>query len=87
MLLWHSLVCNQAISEYNEGKKGRSPQGLRHRLVHYDRALKANPSNVEYKLKRRPHALRGRAAHVETGQKIAQGRYADGAGRIPEGLR
>src|SRR5579863_3453622 len=43
--------CNQGNSEFNQGKKAEELKDYDTALVHYDRALKSKPSEVEYQLK------------------------------------
>ena len=43
--------CPKGNQEYNEGKKSEATNDYDSAVVHYDRALKSDPLNTEYKLK------------------------------------
>jgi hypothetical protein len=42
--------CPKGNQEYNEGKKSEATNDYDSAVVHYDRALKSDPLNTEYKL-------------------------------------
>ena len=64
--------CPKANQDYNAGRKAEALQDYDTALVSYDRALRAEPTNAEYKL--RAMHLRFEAAqfHVEQGEKALQ---------------
>jgi general secretion pathway protein D len=64
--------CPKANQDYNAGRKAEALDDYDTALVSYDRALRAEPSNAEYKL--RVAHLRFEAAqhHVEQGEKALQ---------------
>src|ERR1700722_11963057 len=62
--------CNQGNSEFNQGKKAEELKDYDTALVHYDRALKAKPSDVEYELKVDRMRFEAAQAHVNEGQKL-----------------
>ncbi len=64
--------CSQGNQEYNEGKKAEAVQDYDTAVVHYQRALKANPTNVEYKLKLDRMRFEASQSHVEHGEKLFQ---------------
>jgi general secretion pathway protein D len=64
--------CSQSNQEYNEGKKAEAVEDYDTAVVHYQRALKDNPTNVEYKLKLTRMRFEAAQHHVEEGQKLAQ---------------
>jgi general secretion pathway protein D len=64
--------CSQGNQEYNEGKKAEAVEDYDTAVVHYQRALKASPTNVEYKLKLDRMRFEASQAHVEQGEKLVQ---------------
>jgi general secretion pathway protein D len=64
--------CHQKNSEFQAGRKAEALQDYDTALVHYHRAVQANPNDAEYKL-REVH-MRSVAAqfHLEQGQKATQ---------------
>ena len=54
-------ACSQGNQEYNEGKKAEAIKDYDTAVVHYQRALKANPTSVEYQLKLDRMRFEGRA--------------------------
>jgi general secretion pathway protein D len=65
-------ACSQGNQEYNEGKKAEAIQDYDTAVVHYQRALKANPTSVDYKLKLDRMRFEASQSHVEHGQKLVQ---------------
>jgi general secretion pathway protein D len=66
------IGCPKANTDYSEGRKAETLQDYDTALVHYERALRADPANAEYKL-REMHARYSDAQfHVEQGQKALQ---------------
>jgi general secretion pathway protein D len=63
---------NQANSDYNDGRKAETLQDYDTALVHYERALRANPSNAEYKLREMHARYAAGQFHLEQGQKALQ---------------
>jgi len=64
--------CSQGNQEFNEGKKAEAVQDYDTAVVHYQRALKANPTNIDYKLKLDRTRFEASQAHVELGEKLVQ---------------
>ncbi len=62
--------CNQGSGEFNQGKKAEELKDYDTALVHYDRALKSKPSEVEYQLKVDRMRFEAAQAHVNEGQKL-----------------
>ncbi|HWG58745.1 MAG TPA: cohesin domain-containing protein [Candidatus Acidoferrales bacterium] len=64
--------CPKANQDYQQGRKAESIGDFDTALVHYERALRADPTDTEYKLR----TLRMRSAdgqfHVEQGEKALQ---------------
>lgn len=56
--------------EYNQGKKAEALKDYDTALIHYDRALKADPQNVIYEENVDRLRFQSAQGHVETGQKI-----------------
>ena len=63
------LGCPQANQDYNAGRKAESVQDYDTALVDYERALRAEPSNAEYKLRVVQMRLQAAQFHVEQGEK------------------
>jgi general secretion pathway protein D len=63
---------NQANSDYSDGRKAETLQDYDTALVHYERALRANPSNAEYKLRAMHARYAAGQFHLEQGQKALQ---------------
>lgn len=62
--------CPKANQEFDAGRKAEAIQDYDTALVEYDRALRANPGNAEYKLRSlRMHAMDGNF-HLEQGEKL-----------------
>jgi general secretion pathway protein D len=68
-MLWFS-GCNNGNQDYNEGKKAEAIHDYDTAVVHYDRALKANPTNTEYQLKLDRMRFEAGQYHVQQGQKL-----------------
>ena len=64
--------CSQGNQEFNEGKKAEAVQDYDTAVVHYQRALKAEPTNIDYKLKLDRTRFEASQAHVELGEKLVQ---------------
>jgi len=62
--------CAKGNQEYNEGKKSEATNDYDSAVVHYDRALKADPLNTEYKLKLTRMRFEAGQYHVEQGRKL-----------------
>jgi general secretion pathway protein D len=65
-------ACSQANQEFNQGKKAEAIKDYDTAVVHYQRALRANPTNVEYQLKVDRMRFEAGQSHVEEGQKLRQ---------------
>jgi general secretion pathway protein D len=65
-------ACSQGNQEFNEGKKSEDIQDYDTAVVHYQRALKANPTRVDYQLKLDRMRFEASQSHVEHGQKLVQ---------------
>ena len=63
------LGCPKGPQEYSQGKKAEEIQDWDTALVHYQRALNADPSNIEYKLKVSQIRFETAEAHVREGLK------------------
>ena len=63
------LGCPKAHNEYSQGKKAEEIQDWDTALVHYQRALTADPANIEYKLKVSHIRFEAGQAHVKEGLK------------------
>src|SRR5580692_10934916 len=64
--------CPQGNSEYNEGKKAEAVDDYDTALIHYNRALAADPGNTEYRLKITRLKFEAGQKHVEDGEKLRQ---------------
>ncbi len=63
------LGCPKAHQEYDQGKKAEQIEDWDTALVHYQRALNADPSNIEYKLKVSQIRFETAQFHVKEGLK------------------
>ena len=61
--------CPQANQDYNAGRKAENLQDYDTALVDYDRALRADPGNAEYKLRLAQMRFEAAQFHVEQGEK------------------
>ena len=78
--------CPKGNQEYNEGKKAEATDDYDSAVVHYDRALKSDPLNTEYKLKLMRMRFEAGQYHVDQGRKLARdGQSAIGSGRVSKG--
>jgi general secretion pathway protein D len=62
--------CPHGGSEFNDGKKAEAVEDYDTALMHYQQALKADPTNAEYKLKFTLLRFQTAQHHVEEGQKL-----------------
>ncbi|HEV2388424.1 MAG TPA: hypothetical protein VGS20_14355 [Candidatus Acidoferrales bacterium] len=70
--------CVHANKDYGLGRKAEDLQDYDTALVHYERALRADPENTQYKLKVDQMRFEAAQAHVELGQKLmAKGDLTD----------
>jgi len=63
------IGCPKAHGEYTQGQKAEFIQDWDTALIHYQHALTADPSNIEYKLKVTQVRFEAGMAHVKEGQK------------------
>ena len=64
--------CPRGNSEFNQGKKSEAIDDYDSAVVHYDRALKADPLNTEYKLKLTRLRFEAGQSHVDQGRKLRE---------------
>ena len=64
--------CPKGNNEFNEGKKSEAIDDYDSAVVHYDRALKADPLNSEYKLKLIRMRFEAGQSHVDQGRKLRE---------------
>jgi general secretion pathway protein D len=62
--------CAKGSPEFNQGKKSEAINDYDSAVVHYDRALKADPLNAEYKLKLTRMRFEAGQYHVDQGRKL-----------------
>ena len=62
--------CPKGNENFKAGKKAELLQDYDTALIHYERALKEDPANVEYKLKTTRIRFEASQAHVDQGQKF-----------------
>lgn len=62
-------ACPKGNADYKAGKKAELIQDYDTALVHYERALRADPGNAEYRLKAARIRFEAAQAHVSLGQK------------------
>ncbi|HXJ16945.1 MAG TPA: cohesin domain-containing protein [Candidatus Polarisedimenticolia bacterium] len=63
------IGCPKGNQEYDAGRKAEDVQDYDTALVHYERALQADPTNAEYKLRALHTRFQDGQFHVEQGQK------------------
>jgi general secretion pathway protein D len=61
--------CPKGNVDYNEGRKAEALQDYDTALVHYDKALRTEPTNAEYKLRAMHVRYEDAQFHLEQGQK------------------
>src|SRR3990172_2402906 len=64
--------CPRGGRDFNEGKRAEAIQDYDTALVHYQRALQADPTNTEYRMKATRLRFEAGQYHVEQGQKLRQ---------------
>src|SRR5207245_3271481 len=64
--------CPKGSYEYNQGKKAEAIDDYDSAVVHYDRALKSDPLNTEYKLKLTRMRFEAGQSHVDQGRKLRE---------------
>ncbi len=64
--------CAPGRSEFDAGKRAEALQDYDTALIHYNRALNADPLNTEYKLKAMRLRFEAGQSHVEQGQKLRE---------------
>jgi general secretion pathway protein D len=64
--------CPKGNQEFNEGKKSEATNDYDSAVIHYDRALKADPLNAEYKLKLTRLRFEAGQYHVDQGRKLRE---------------
>jgi len=63
--------CPKGNSEYNQGKKAEAVDDYDSAVIHYERALKSDPLNAEYKLRLMRMRFEDGQYHVDQGRKLA----------------
>jgi general secretion pathway protein D len=64
--------CPKGNQEFNQGKKAEATEDYDSAVVHYDRALKSDPLNTEYKLKLMRLRFEAGQYHVDQGRKLRE---------------
>jgi general secretion pathway protein D len=64
--------CPKGNTEFNQGKKAEATEDYDSAVVHYDRALKSDPLNTEYKLKLMRLRFEAGQYHVDQGRKLRE---------------
>ncbi len=64
--------CPKANEDYDAGRKAETLQDYDTALVHYERALRADPANAEYKLREMHTRYADAQFHLEQGQRALQ---------------
>ena len=62
--------CPKGNSDFQQGKQAEAVQDYDTAVVHYERALKSDPANTEYRLKVERMRFESGQYHVEQGQKL-----------------
>jgi general secretion pathway protein D len=63
--------CPKGNQDYNQGKKAEAIDDYDSAVIHYERALKADPLNAEYKLRLMRLRFEDGQYHVDQGRKLA----------------
>lgn len=63
--------CAKGNQEYNQGKKAEAIDDYDTAVIHYEKALKADPTNTEYKLRLMRMRFEDGQYHVDQGRKLA----------------
>ncbi len=63
--------CPKGNQEYNQGKKAEATDDYDSAVIHYERALKSDPLNAEYKLRLMRVRFEDGQYHVDQGRKLA----------------
>jgi tetratricopeptide (TPR) repeat protein len=75
ILVWATVFlvgCPKGNENYNAGRKAEAVQDYDTALVDYERALRAEPTNVEYKLRAAQLHYTAGEFHLEQGEKAAK---------------
>jgi general secretion pathway protein D len=64
--------CGKGSSDFNQGKKAEAVQDYETALAAYNRALKSDPTNAEYKLHADRMRFEAAQAHIDLGQKLRE---------------
>jgi general secretion pathway protein D len=64
--------CGKGSSDFNQGKKAEAVQDYETALAAYNRALKSDPTNPEYKLHADRMRFEAAQAHIDLGQKLRE---------------
>jgi general secretion pathway protein D len=64
--------CSKGSQDFNQGKKAEAVQDYETALAAYNRALKSDPTNAEYKLHADQVRFEASQAHIEQGQKLRE---------------
>lgn len=64
--------CPKGNQEYNQGKKAEAIDDYDSAVIHYERALKSDPMNTEYKLRLMRTRFEDGQYHVDQGRKLAE---------------
>jgi len=75
VVLMAAVLCAAGCprGDFNAGKRAEAVQDYDTALIYYERALQADPTNTEYKMKAMRLRFEAGQHHVELGQKIRQG--------------
>ncbi len=66
------IGCPKGNSEFDAGRKAEALQDYDTALVHYERALRAEPTNAEFKLRATEMRFEAAQFHVDQGRKAAK---------------
>ena len=76
--------CPKGNSDYDAGRKAASVQDYDTALVDFDRALRDDPTNPEYKLRATQARFDASQLHMDRGERRPRAATSARAGRIPE---
>ena len=77
--------CPKGSADYKKGQQAELSQDYDTALIHYERALKANPSNANYQLRAKRLRFEAAQMHVDRGHKLRDQGLLEPAAAEPRG--
>ena len=70
--MWHLAGCPKGNQQYNAGSKAESVKDYDSALENYNKALRAEPNNTEYKMKAARARFEAGQWHVDQGRRLRE---------------